>query len=212
MLEIRNYTTGYSKNLYLFEEISIKVQQGEIIGIKGSNGCGKSTFIKGIINLTPIKVGEIYLNNNDISSLETSKIFRTNSIGYLSQRERIFNHLTVSEHIKMQWMYTFDKSYQRSTILQKLYEKIESKKNLLASSLSGGEQLILNLLCLEIMNPQVLLLDEPTDSLDNSNKDLLKNILISWKSRNKSIVLVEQNYDILSNISDYIFTLKKTNV
>jgi branched-chain amino acid transport system ATP-binding protein len=207
MLELKNYSAGYSKNIFLFDEISINIQPGQVIGIKGFNGCGKSTFLKGIINLTTFKKGSIYLNEVNITEMETSKIFRSNQLGYLSQRNRIFNQLTVSEHINLQLMYSHKSAIIKNNIFNKLFSYIESKKRMLASTLSGGEQLILNLICLMILNPLVLLLDEPSDSLDINIKEELNNLIQYWKENGKAILLVEQNIEFLNNFCSIIINL-----
>jgi len=207
MLKIENYTAGYTDSNYLFQEISLEVLPGQVVGIKGTNGCGKSTFIKGIINLTPVKKGVILLNELDISDWKTTKIFQTNRIGYLSQRERVFAHLTVSENIKMYLYYSKYKKLPETDISKKLFSIIESKQNFLASTLSGGEQLILGLYCLEILNTEVLLLDEPSDSLDNNFKTILIDLINDWKMSGKAILLVEQNLEILNIITNNIITL-----
>lgn len=208
MLKIENYTAGYANLDYLFKEVSLEILPTQVVGIKGTNGCGKSTFIKGLINLTPIKKGSIYLNGTDISNWETVRIFQTKQVGYLSQRERVFGHLTVSENIQMYRYYTQDKQLPDSNISEKLLAIIDSKRNLLASTLSGGEQLILSLYCLEILNPKFLLLDEPSDSLDNNFKMILIDLINYWKKVKKGILLVEQNLDILNLITDRVITLK----
>ena len=210
LLEVIKYTVGYSKNQYLFDETSIKVLQGNIVGIKGSNGCGKSTFVKGLINLTPIKKGEIFLDDTKITNWETNRIFRTNQIGYLSQRERVFKHLTVYEHLKLQKAYLGYPNSSSNQIYDRLFSAIESKQKYFASTLSGGEQLILNLLCLLILNPGTIILDEPSDSLDLNNKEFLFDIIQLWKNENKSILIIEQDINFLNKISDDIINLIKT--
>jgi len=207
MLKIENYTAGYTDSNYLFQEISLEVLPGQVVGIKGTNGCGKSTFIKGIINLTPVKKGTILLNGLDISDWKTTKIFQTNRIGYLSQRERVFAHLTVSENIKMYLYYSKCKKLPETDISKKLFSIIESKQKFLASTLSGGEQLILGLYCLEILNPDILLLDEPSDSLDNNFKTILIDLISYWKVKGKSILLIEQNLEILNIITNNIIKI-----
>jgi ABC-type branched-subunit amino acid transport system ATPase component len=207
VLEVKNYTAGYSKNQYLFDETTIKILPGSIVGIKGMNGCGKSTFIKGLINLIPEKKGEIYLNGINITKWETSRIFRTKQLGYLSQRNRVFNHLTVSEHIKLQLLYSNKFEIHSIPSYEILYSLIELKQDILASTLSGGEQLILNLLCLIILNPDVILLDEPSDSLDINIKIELKNLFLYWKEKNKSILLVEQNTNFQESVCNSILKL-----
>jgi branched-chain amino acid transport system ATP-binding protein len=209
MLKIDKYTAGYTNSNYLFQEVSLEILPKHVVGIKGTNGCGKSTFIKGLINLAPIKKGSIFLNGINISDLETAKIFQTKQIGYLSQRDRIFGHLTVSENIQMYRHYSPDKKLPDSDISNKLLTIIDSKQNLLASTLSGGEQLILGLYCLEILNPNVLLLDEPSDSLDSNFKTVLVDLINYWKISGKSILLVEQNIEILNILTDNIIILNE---
>ncbi|GHT08466.1 ABC transporter ATP-binding protein [Bacteroidia bacterium] len=209
MLKIENYTAGYANSDYLFQEVSLEVLPAQVVGIKGTNGCGKSTFIKGLVNLTPIKKGTVSLNGTNISGWDTAKIFQTKQIGYLSQRDRIFGHLTVSENIQMYLYYSQDKKLPDSDISKKLLAIIDSKQNLLASTLSGGEQLILALYCLEILNPNVLLLDEPSDSLDSNFKTILIDLINCWKMSGKSILLVEQNIEMLNIVSNNILILRQ---
>lgn len=206
MLIVENYTAGYANNQYLFHEMSFKLKPHEIIGIRGINGCGKSTFIKGLINLTPIKKGKIFMDNDNISYWNTSQIFKLKSIGYLSQRERIFNHLTVWENIKLYSYYSKRGGIIETDFYEKMLSVINDKKNIPAANLSGGEQLILNLLCITILNPNTILLDEPSDSLDTKFKELLIQILLYWK-KTKSILIVEQNLDILENVSTRIYDI-----
>ena len=207
MLKIENYTAGYTNSNYLFQEVSLELLPGQVVGIKGTNGCGKSTFIKGIINLTPVKKGTVFLNGINISDWKTTKIFQTKRIGYLSQRERIFTHLTVSENIQMYLYYSKHKKLPDTDISKKLLSIIESKQNLLASTLSGGEQLILGLYCLEILNPDILLLDEPSDSLDTNYKGTLIQLLEYWRDFKKAILIIEQNIEILNSVSDKIYNI-----
>ena len=202
MLELIKYSAGYKKGQYLFNETSLVVSKGEILGVVGLNGTGKSTFLKGIINLVPYKTGNILINGDDISKYETNQIMNKFNIGYLSQRNRIFNNLTVREHIKLQQLYSNNKFNFNSDIFNNLYSKIELRENYFASSLSGGEQLILNLICLMILDPEIILLDEPSDSLDFNFKEDLKKLLLFWESNNKAIVLIEQNVELLDTISD----------
>jgi len=201
MLELVKYRAGYNKNQYLFDETSFTVSKGEIVGIMGLNGSGKSTFLKGIINLIPYKEGKILLNNVDIANLETNTIFNRFNIGYLSQRSRVFNNLTVGEHLKIQLHYSCMNNLPETDLFNNFHNIIKQKENLFASSLSGGEQLVLNLLTLMIRDPDIILLDEPSDSLDIDFKEELINLLLYWKSNNKAIVLIEQNIELLNRVS-----------
>ena len=199
MLKVENYTAGYADNQYLFKEVSFELDTGQIIGVTGMNGSGKSTFIKGLLNLVSYKKGKIVLNSDDITNWTPTTIFRNKSIAYLSQRDRVFKHLTVDEHIRLYRAYS--KRYESHSIDPRLYDLLQPHKKALASKLSGGEQLILGLLCVAILNSDYVFLDEPSDSLDINHKDLLLQILSSWK-RNKGLLVVEQNMEILKKLSD----------
>lgn len=200
MLKVDNYTAGYADNQFLFKEVSFELEPGQVIGVTGLNGSGKSTFLKGLLNLVSFKIGKIVLDGDDITDWPSSNIFRKKSIAYLSQRDRVFGHLTVSEHIKL--YQTYSKNFnQNSEVINQLFVLLESRKETLASSLSGGEQLLLALLCVAILNPDYVFLDEPSDSLDVNYKELLLVILSSWKS-DKGLLVVEQNTEILTSLSD----------
>ena len=199
MLKVDNYTAGYSDNQFLFHNVSFELEPGQVIGVTGLNGSGKSTFIKGLLNLVPYKEGKIVLDGDDITNWNPTRIFSKKSIAYLSQRDRVFKHLTVDEHIRL--YHAYSKKDDQNPVKPILYDLMKPHKNALASNLSGGEQLILGLLCVAILNPDYIFLDEPSDSLDVNYKELLLQILSSWKS-DKGLLVVEQNKEILKTISD----------
>ena len=199
MLRVENYTAGYADNQFLFKEMSFEMEPGQVIGVTGLNGSGKSTFIKGLLNLVPYKKGKVFLEGDDISRWDPTAIFCKKSIAYLSQRDRVFPHLTVGEHIRLYRAYA--KKRGHDCVEAWLLERLKSHTNKLASTLSGGEQLILGLLCVAILNTDYVVLDEPSDSLDVQSQELLKRVLSSWKTE-KGLLVVEQNTEVLSNIVD----------
>lgn len=199
MLKVENYTAGYADNQFLFKVVSFELERGQVIGVTGLNGSGKSTFLKGLLNLISHKKGKIILDNDDITDWNPTKIFSKKSIAYLSQRDRVFNHLTVNEHIKLYRAYS--KKNEQNEVVSRLEDLLYSHKAALASTLSGGEQLILALLGVAILNPNYIFLDEPSDSLDVTHKELLFQILSSWKSE-KGLLVVEQNTDIFKTIAN----------
>lgn len=198
MLIVENYTAGYANNQFLFKNVSFELERGQVIGVTGLNGSGKSTFIKGLLNLVSYKEGKIVLDGDDITNWNPTTIFGKKSIAYLSQRDRVFPHLTVSEHIRLYRAYS--KKNESNSVVTQLYDLMKSHKNSLASNLSGGEQLILGLLCVAILNPNYVFLDEPSDSLDANYKELLLQILSSWKN-DMGLIVVEQNTEVLRIIT-----------
>ena len=199
MLKVENYTAGYAVNQFLFKDVSFKLETGQIIGVTGLNGSGKSTFIKGLLNFVSFKKGKVFLDGDDITNWNPTKIFSKKSIAYLSQRERVFKHLTVDEHLKL--YHAYSKKNEQNGVESQLYDFLRPHKDALASNLSGGEQLILALLCISILNPDFVFLDEPSDSLDVNYKEILLHILSSWKSE-KGLLVVEQNTDLLNIYAD----------
>lgn len=199
MLKVENYTAGYADKRFLFKEVFFELEPGQVIGVTGLNGSGKSTFLKGLLNLVSYKKGKIILDGDDITNWSPTTIFGKKSIAYLSQRDRVFNHLTVNEHIKLYNAYS--KRNEQSTIVAQLEDLLCSHKDALASTLSGGEQLVLALLGVAMINSDYVFLDEPSDSLDVNYKELLLQILSSWK-REKGLLVVEQNIEVLKTVTD----------
>ena len=199
MLKVEDYTTGYAPNQFLFKELSFELNPGQVIGVTGLNGSGKSTFLKGLLNFAPYKKGKIILDGDDISDWNPTTIFGKKSISYLSQRDRVFKHLTVGEHIRLYRAYSKKKGLNE--VEHRLFDLLQSRTDSLASSLSGGEQLILSLLCVAILDSDYVFLDEPSDSLDVHYLELLKQVLGSWK-KDKGLLVVEQNTEVLRDIAD----------
>lgn len=199
MFRVENYSAGYTDKQFLFRDVSFEMEPGQAVGVTGLNGSGKSTFIKGLLNIVSNKKGKIVLDGDDITNWNPTTIFRKKSIAYLSQRDRVFGHLTVNEHIKLYRVYS--KRKENDTIVPRLENLLHSHKDALASTLSGGEQLVLSLLGVALLNTDYVFLDEPSDSLDVNYKNLLSQILSSWK-REKGLLIVEQNTELLKNISD----------
>jgi ABC-type branched-subunit amino acid transport system ATPase component len=198
MLKVEDYTAGYADKQFLFKDVSFELKPGQVIGVTGLNGSGKSTFLKGLLNFVSYKKGKIILDSDDITNWNPTIIFGKKSIAYLSQRDRVFNHLTVNEHIKLYRAYS--KRTGQSTVVSQLEDLLHPHKDALASTLSGGEQLILALLGVSVLNPDYVFLDEPSDSLDVNHKELLLQILSSWQS-DKGLLVVEQNTEILKSIA-----------
>ena len=199
MLKVEDYTAGYADNQFLFKEMSFEMKPGQVVGVTGLNGSGKTTFIKGLLNFAPYKKGNIILDEDDISRWAPSTIFQKKSIAYLSQRDRVFPHLTVGEHIRLYRSYA--KKGEQDQVASLLSKFFESHTHKLASTLSGGEQLLLGLLCVAILNTDYVFLDEPSDSLDVHFQEFLGVVLSFWKSE-KGLLVVEQNTEVFRDIVD----------
>jgi branched-chain amino acid transport system ATP-binding protein len=200
MLKVQNISTGYSKNMTIIENVNFSLSEGKILGIIGNNGCGKSTLLKSLLGLAPYRTGKICLFDKDISNYSSEQIATSGQIGYLPQRDRIFQNLTVYENVLIP-------CFEKKNIKRKDADQIFNReifndllnfKNASASYLSGGQTLLLALACLVLFDPPILFLDEPSDGLDYNKKNKLVELLNELRSQKKGIVMVEQNIDILN--------------
>ena len=203
MLRVENYTAGYADNQFLFKELSFELKPSQVVCVTGLNGSGKSSFIKGLLNFAPYKKGKVILDEDEISRWTPSAIFQEKSIAYLSQRDRVFPHLTVGEHIRLYRSYAKKKEQDKVETLLSNFFVSHNHTHKLGSTLSGGEQLLLGLLCVAILNTDYVFLDEPSDSLDVSHQEFLEKVLTYWKlKREKGLLVVEQNTEVLRDIVD----------
>ncbi|PKP35421.1 MAG: hypothetical protein CVU00_02375 [Bacteroidetes bacterium HGW-Bacteroidetes-17] len=203
MIEVQNISAGYSKNLTIFENVSFSLTEGKILGIIGKNGCGKSTFLKSLLGLTPYRDGKVSLFGKDISNYSAEQISKLGLIGYLPQRERIFPNLSVYENLLIP---CFGKKNLNRTDVDHVFDKeifndLFAFKKTSASYLSGGQSLLLALACLIIFDPPIFVLDEPSDGLDYHKKDKLVELLQYLRGLNKGIIMVEQNVNILQELN-----------
>jgi len=203
MLEVKNISVGYSKNVMIIENVSFSLIKGKILGIIGKNGAGKSTLLKGLLGLAPYRMGEVFLFDKDISNHSSEQIAKSGFIGYLPQRDRIFQNLTVYENILIPCF--GKKNIKRKDVDQiftrEIFKDLLNYKNTSASYLSGGQTLLLGLACLTLYNTPIYVLDEPSDGLDYNKKNKLVEILNEFRTQGKGIIMVEQNIEILKEIN-----------
>ncbi|TAL67952.1 MAG: ATP-binding cassette domain-containing protein [Bacteroidetes bacterium] len=211
MIKIKDFSAGYFKNTPIIGGVSMDVQQGTIAGIKGKNGSGKSTLVKGILGLTPYKSGTVLMNNVNIIDWDCYKIGFSGFVGYLPQRNRIFTNLTTIDNLNLSLHYSESKYKNEKfkfVLSSNFFSNLKEYLNHSASVLSGGQSLILALSCLIIYDPLIFILDEPSDGLDNKKIQDFISILKILREENKTIVLVEQNQELLSNLSNIIYDVR----
>lgn len=192
LLEVENISTGYN-NVQVLNNTSLKVRKGEIVALIGSNGTGKSTFLKTIVGwLKPWK-GKIFFQGKVLNDLLPHEIVRL-GIAICPEGRRVFPQLTVIENLKMGAYINSEKV--RAQNLEKvfaLFPRLNERKSQLGGNLSGGEQQMLALGRALMANPKLLLIDELSLGLAPVIiEDLLKTIK-DIKSEGVAILLVEQN-------------------
>ncbi len=191
ILEARNIKAGYG-GVEILHGISIGVEKGEIISIIGPNGAGKSTLMKTILGLLKPTHGKITFDGHDITGLGPDKIVRR-GICYVPQTDNVFPSLTVEENLEMGAFIRKDDFRGRMQEVYGIFPDLKEAKRFRVRKLSGGQRQMVAMARALMLDPQVLLLDEPSSSL---SPRLVKSIFEKIEEINKSgvgILMVEQN-------------------
>jgi branched-chain amino acid transport system ATP-binding protein len=191
MLEVRALDVHYGDARAL-SEIDLDVAGGEIVSIVGPNGAGKSTLIKTIFGLVPVRSGAVQLRGEDITDLAAHSLV-ARGIGYVPQTENIFPRLTVAENLEMGLFLAPKRWQERFEAVTDLFPLLADRRKQRAGSLSGGERQMLAMGRALMMDPSVLLLDEPSAGLSPANQDEVFRRVRQINETGVSIVMVEQN-------------------
>jgi len=208
MLEIKHLKTGYSKKLVI-DDVSIRVNPGEIVALIGHNGAGKSTILKSIIGTLPRWSGEVIFNNQVINSKPNENVQK--GISFIPQGSQVFDELSVQENMEIASFIFKDKK-----LIQQRFEEVYDRFSLLkerrkqpAGKLSGGEQQILALGMALIQRPKLLLMDEPSLGLSPSFvKQTFKMTKELNNSYNMAILIVEQKVKGVLEIANRAYLLR----
>ena len=182
--------------------LSFEAQAGEILCVLGRNGAGKSTAMKAIMGLLPLDSGSISLEGVDISQLPAEDIPRQ-GVALVPQGRRLFAELTVAENIEIGLMVNGAGAPVRDRVLD-IFPRLRERMKQQAATLSGGEQQMLataRALCIE---PKVLLLDEPTEGLQPSMIEQIRQVIALLRRQNVAIILVEQRVDAVLSLADRV--------
>ena len=201
MLRVDGISAGYG-DLTVLRGLSFTAAPGEVSCLMGRNGAGKSTLLKAIMGFLPVTLGTITLDGKALHTLQAHQVPLA-GIAYVPQGRRLFGPLTVAENIEIGLMARKKGASTRNFVLD-LFPRLHERLGQTASTLSGGEQQMLAIaraLCLE---PQVLLLDEPTEGLQPSMIALIRDTILSLKASGMATVLVEQRVDAVLRLSDRV--------
>lgn len=187
----------------------MEIQQGEIVGLLGRNGVGKTTLVKAIMGLLPVTAGDIVYNGNSYKHKKPEERAR-GGIAYVPQGREIFSDLTVKENLLL-GMEALPKSQRSNEIPKEIFEWFPVLEEMLerkGGDLSGGQQQQLAIARAIISNPKVLLLDEPMEGIQPSIVQLIKEVLVKIsREKNLAILLIEHNLDAVLSCADEIYIL-----
>ena len=199
MLQIEEIHTYYGLSHILFG-VSLEIKEGEIVCLLGRNGAGKSTTMKSIIGLTPPKKGLIRFKGQPTAGKKPFMLARM-GIGYVPDDRRVFADLTVGENLEISERNMTEGGWNKERVYQffPALEKIDTRR---AGYLSGGEQQMLTIARALMTNPDLLLLDEPTEGLAPLIVELLEEQIVKLKEAGLTVLLAEQNLDVALRLSD----------
>jgi branched-chain amino acid transport system ATP-binding protein len=210
MLELIDIHTYYGES-YVLRGVSIQISEGSVVALLGRNGMGKTTAIRSIIGFTPPRRGQILLQGKEIMELPPNKIAKL-GIGLVPQGRYIFPSLSVKENLTMSARgagktdsWSLDKVFALFPILK---ERSSSRGTLL----SGGEQQMLAIGRALMTNPQLILMDEPSEGLAPLIVKEVGKIISQLKQKGFSILLVEQNLPMALKVADYLYILSNGEV
>jgi branched-chain amino acid transport system ATP-binding protein len=197
---------GYLPGVDILRGVDLTLGDGELIGIIGPNGAGKSTLVKAIFGLVPVRKGLVTLRGNDISNLPAHELVAL-GVGYVPQRENVFPSLTVEDNLRM-GLYLEPKAWDRRlAAVVEIFPLLADRSDQRTGYLSGGERQMVAIGRALMMDPSVLLLDEPSAGLSPANQDLVFERIRDIADSGVSIIMVEQNARRCLQIADRAYVL-----
>jgi branched-chain amino acid transport system ATP-binding protein len=192
VLEATDVVAGYLPGINILNGCDLRVTQGEMIGIIGPNGAGKSTLLKALFGLVQVRSGTVTLRGEDITGLKANRLVSM-GVGFVPQTNNVFPSLTIQENLEMgqyQKPHTFA---ERFAFVTSLFPALADRRNQRAGSLSGGERQMVAMGRALMMDPTVLLLDEPSAGLSPLMQDEVFARTKQINDAGVSVVMVEQN-------------------
>lgn len=208
MLEVNNLNVKYGA-IHAIHDVSLKVNDGEIVSLIGANGAGKTTILHTISGLKSAFSGDIIYNGNDLRKIEPSKIV-TLGMSHVPEGRHVFSQMTVKENLIMGSYWRKDKENfvkDRKSVYDR-FPRLRERKRQLAGTLSGGEQQMLAIGRAVMSKPKIILMDEPSMGLSPLLVKEIFDIIKYLNSQGITILLVEQNAKMALSISDRAYVLE----
>jgi len=211
MLEVRDLHTYYGDS-HVLQGINLRVAEGGCVALLGRNGVGKTTTLKSILGYVPARQGAILFRGEEITRDRTFDIIRR-GIGFVPEDRGIFASLTVDEHLAVARAAGRRRAGRSSAArVYELFPRLAERRTNYGNQLSGGEQQMLAIGRALVGDPDLLILDEPTEGLAPVIIEALEAALLDIKNTGKTILLVEQNYRTATTLADFVYVLSQGGV
>jgi len=210
MLTLDAVDTYYAKS-HILHGVSLEVRPGEVVGLLGRNGVGKSTTLKTIMGLVRPAGGRITFEGRDIAGLPSYRLARL-GIGYVPEDRRIFRLLSVLENLRTGLDRPAVSASHRQALLDKVYASfpiLAERRNQAGGTLSGGEQQMLAIARAMMLEPRIMLVDEPTEGLMPRMVGQIRAIIDVLHRDGVAILLVEQNVPLTLDVCDRVYIMEK---
>jgi len=192
ILDVENLIAGYIPEVNILNGCNVHVDEGEFVGIIGPNGAGKSTLLKALLGMCTVRDGTVHLNGENVTGLKAHELI-TKGVGYVPQTNNVFPSLTVKENLEMGCFLKPEVFEQRLEAVLEMFPKLRERAGQKARGLSGGERQMVAMGRALMLEPRLLLLDEPSAGLSPALQD---EVFLQCRRINKTgvaILMVEQN-------------------
>jgi branched-chain amino acid transport system ATP-binding protein len=206
VIETKSLVAGYLPGVNILNGANFFANQGELVGIIGPNGAGKSTLLKSIFGLVKVREGEILLNGESIANLKANQLV-AKGIGYVPQNNNVFPSLTIEENLQMGLFQDPKRYAERLEFVTGIFAELGKRLKQRAGSLSGGERQMVAMSRALMMDPKVLLLDEPSAGLSPVRQDEAFIRVSEINKAGVTTIMVEQNARRCLQISDRAYVL-----
>ena len=210
LVAVKDAHAFYGKS-HILHGVSLTVGRGEVVGLLGRNGVGKSTTLKTIMGLVPASRGQVLLEGKPITGLPAHRVARL-GIAYVPEERRIFRLLTVMENLRTGLDRRGVSEARKKELLDKVlayFPVLRERRNQAGGTLSGGEQQMLAIARAMMLEPKIVLLDEPTEGLMPRMVSQIKAIVDALHREGVAILLVEQNVPLTLEVSQRVYFMEK---
>jgi ABC-type branched-subunit amino acid transport system ATPase component len=206
VIEVKDLVAGYLPGVNILNGANLYAEKGELVGIIGPNGAGKSTLLKAIFGLVKVREGSITLNGDSIVGLKANDLVKK-GVGFIPQNNNVFPSLTIEENLQM-GIFQQPKHYaERLEFVVSIFAELGKRLKQRAGSLSGGERQMVAMGRALMMDPQVLLLDEPSAGLSPVRQDEAFLRVSEINKAGVTCIMVEQNARRCLQIADRGYVL-----